>query len=80
LPESHPLSNVRARPSLLRLVFASEKVPSEARLEASACDPRPSLARVLFARETLPREPCPNGASHSRWFAWLFSPERIDGT
>jgi len=78
LPESERPPPARW-PSLLKHLVAVERLPFEAPPVASRSDPRPSLARMVLAREHLPSEPRPVGASRSRWLAWLFTPERIDG-
>jgi hypothetical protein len=72
-PEGLP---VPARPGLARLLLASESLGQD---PAAGPTARRGLLRSLVGREDLPLDPQREPRRRSRWLAWLFAPERLEG-
>jgi len=72
-PEGPPR---RARPRFLRLLLAAEPLPQGT---PQAVPQRRGLLRAVFGGEPLPLDPPGTPRRRSRWLAWLFAPERLDG-
>ncbi len=66
----------RARPRFVRLLLAAEPLPQET---PPAVPERRGLFPAVFGGEPLPLDPPGAPRRRSRWLAWLFAPERLDG-
>ncbi len=76
LPDAGPQDARRSeRPSVLRLLFAAEPLPSDPPLPQRA---RRGVSALLFAHEPLPQNPPGPSRRRFPWLKWLLAPERID--
>jgi len=66
----------RARPRFAQLLLAAEPLPQET---APGAPERRGLLRAFFGPESLQLDPPAAPHRRSRWLAWLFAPERLDG-